>query len=510
MEVKDITLIGCGIATTLTLIEVLGELINNPRVDKKVSIAIIEKNHEFWSGIPYGARSSVNALTITSVHDFIYEHERPVFFDWLKANIDEWTAHCREHGGLTAHRWLTNNLPLIEANAWEKVYVPRFLYGNYLKQKISRLIKEVEVKGLAEIALIQAEATDMRMLENGCYEVMIEHPDNSVSGIISKKVVISTGSAPVRKMCDLSGTETVYVNDIYEPSVPGNLKMIREALDKPGNPEDRNLLIIGSNASSIELLYVIEGMPELRQLINKTVIISTSGILPYHTSTEVLENYPLPNLDIVKAAGNYNIETLVGAAMEDLKLALRDGANMDYVAAIISTILKMMEVLGEDAKKAFFAIYAIQLRNMFRRAGPEYKGVAELLIDLEEVELLKGRFINAEPSGSGALLHYYDLNTANEKTYPSGFRIVINCSGSDNLDQCSSRFLYNIVNNHICRMNLSGKGLEVSEKFEAAPNLYVMGPLLGGNVNKLIHFWQLENASRLTSLAPYLSKELLA
>ena len=58
-------------------------------------------------------------------------------------------------------------------------------------------------------------------------------------------------------------------------------------------------------------------------------------------------------------------------------------------------------------------------------------------------------------------------------------------------------------------MNLSGKGFEVNEKFEAAPNLFVMGPLLGGNVNKLIHFWQLENASRLTYLAPYLAKELL-
>jgi hypothetical protein len=58
-------------------------------------------------------------------------------------------------------------------------------------------------------------------------------------------------------------------------------------------------------------------------------------------------------------------------------------------------------------------------------------------------------------------------------------------------------------------MNLSRKGIEVNEKFEAAPNIYVFGPLLGGNMNKLIHFWQLENAARLSYLAPYLAKELL-
>jgi hypothetical protein len=36
-----------------------------------------------------------------------------------------------------------------------------------------------------------------------------------------------------------------------------------------------------------------------------------------------------------------------------------------------------------------------------------------------------------------------------------------------------------------------------------------MGPLPGGNVNELIHFWQLENAARLTYHALYLAEELL-
>jgi len=57
-------------------------------------------------------------------------------------------------------------------------------------------------------------------------------------------------------------------------------------------------------------------------------------------------------------------------------------------------------------------------------------------------------------------------------------------------------------------VNLSGKGFYVNEKFEAAPNLYVMGPLLGGNKNERIHFWHLENASRIMYLAPYLAEEL--
>jgi len=49
----------------------------------------------------------------------------------------------------------------------------------------------------------------------------------------------------------------------------------------------------------------------------------------------------------------------------------------------------------------------------------------------------------------------------------------------------------------------------VNEYFEAAPNLYVIGPLLGGNKNERIHFWHLENASRIMYLAPYLAECLV-
>jgi uncharacterized NAD(P)/FAD-binding protein YdhS len=146
---------------------------------------------------------------------------------------------------------------------------------------------------------------------------------------------------------------------------------------------------------------------------------------------------------------------------------------------------------------------------MFRRAGPEYRNAAQLLIDFQKVIMVKGIFLNICSSEKGFFLNYVDVETAQQRTYPVDFKAIINCSGSADLDRSSSRLLFNLVNKNICQMNLSRKGFEVNEKFEAAPNIYIMGPLLGGNVNKLIHFWQLENAARLTYLAPYLAKELL-
>ena len=160
MDVVDIAFIGSGVASSLTLIEVFRELLNVSGSGKMI-IAVIEKNHEFWKGVPYGSRSSVNALTITSVYDFINENERPFFFAWLKNNQQEWASWYRERGGITAARWLDNNLPLIAKEDWETVYVPRFLFGNYVREKLLDLRKTVEERQLAEIVLIQAEATDI-------------------------------------------------------------------------------------------------------------------------------------------------------------------------------------------------------------------------------------------------------------------------------------------------------------------------------------------------------------
>lgn len=556
MDRFDITILGSGIASTLTLIDVLDQLLNKTPATRPVTIAVIEKNPEFFKGIPYGARSSVNALTITCVHDFLHETERPFFYSWLSATKDTWTAYYRQEGGLTAARWLERNLPLMEREEWETVYIPRFLFGNYLHEKLGRLQKAAGEKNLAEVRLIRGEAIEVKVAAAGGYEIIFEASGVVASAVVassvaSRKVVIATGSAPVRKMCDVPAGHALYINDMYEPSVAANIQALQTALSAAANAEDRNVLIIGSNASSIELLYLLEGMPAVREQINKMVILSGSGLLPYHISTEALDSHPIPHLDKVKAGGGYTIGTLTDAAALDIQLAVRDGANMEYIATIIGQTLQLMEVLGEEAKKAFYAIHAIRLRDMFRRSGPEYKNAAQLLLDLQQVTMLKGRFCGVreageggpgadgdpakagvlaaggdsanagvlanagllaaggDPANAGVLFEYLDAATGQQQTYPLSVKAVINCSGSDNLDQSSSRLLYNLVANNICQMNLSGKGFEVNDKFEAAPNLYVMGPLLGGNMNKRIHFWQLENASRLTSLAPYLAAELL-
>ena len=149
MNISDIAFIGSGAASTITLVELFKKLNDRPAPEKKLTITVIDKYPEFWTGIPYGSRSSVNSLIITPVTDFIQEKtEQTLFFNWIISNLDELTNYYSVKGGNAASNWLNENLPFIKSGEWEKVYIPRFIFGFYLENKLQGLLKEAKEKQL--------------------------------------------------------------------------------------------------------------------------------------------------------------------------------------------------------------------------------------------------------------------------------------------------------------------------------------------------------------------------
>jgi len=359
--------------------------------------------------------------------------------------------------------------------------------------------------------LIQGEAIDVEKTEDGLYTIVVEEKNEHHLVIVAKKLVVATGSAPVKRyVTNVDNGLYIYINDVYEPLLDENITMLDKALSNTADEKERNVLIIGANASSIELLYLLNNLPDIKNKINKIVAISPRGSMPCHIDQEEHENYPCPQLDILKQGTAYDIHTLVKAAKKDIELTIRNGViNVPYTARVISYTLEQMQALDEDSKKVFYGVYGMQLTRLIRRSGPAYKGATGALIQAKKLELLKGEFLSITPGVNGGLLNYADPATKELNTFHLSFKVVINCTGSDNLDVSVSRLLYNLVHKKICEENLSGKGFIVNENFEAAPNLYVIGPLLGGNMNKRIYTWHLENVAKLFYYAPFLAGCLL-
>ena len=79
----DIVFLGSGIACTQTLMQVLAKLGNETAHTKKIKVAVVEKDGEFWRGVAYGKKSSVNSLIITTLAEFIPADEKEIFLEWL-------------------------------------------------------------------------------------------------------------------------------------------------------------------------------------------------------------------------------------------------------------------------------------------------------------------------------------------------------------------------------------------------------------------------------------------
>lgn len=503
----DITIVGSGIACTITLTELLSRLLDN-QPEEPLRITVVEKHAEFWKGIPYGSRSSVNGLTITSIYDFFTaDEERILFFEWLDANKTWLFSNYERLGGAVAERWLTDNQSAIDTGKWENVYLPRFMVGEYFHDKLIRLYQLIKHDNLAGLDLISGEVIAVNPLD-GNYEVVVEKELTPIK-IASRKVVVAIGSAPERKLTSAfdNQNQVTYINNVYEPGTDSNVKLVQSVLRRQSQGS-RHIMIVGSNAACIELLYVLNNAPAVRETIDQITLLSTGGTLPYHITYQQSGGEICHHLEALKRQDTYSFDQLIEAAAKDIRNTPEGAICIPYVDKVISETLNLLKPMDDDTKKQFYGIHGVQLARLFRRSGTDYKRASDALMGSGQLKLLKGRYIDAVEQDNAGVIHYQEIDSG--KTMQSEpFKVLVNCTGSDDLTQSSSRLIRNLIEHNGCRVNLSGKAFEVNERLEAAPNLYVIGPLIGGNYNKRLYFWHLENASRIRYLAPYLVTELL-
>src|SRR5579875_2346063 len=134
----DITIIGTGIAGSMTLCQ-LAERLKHAQANnvKTLSIAVIEKEGEYWHGIPYGRRSTIGALTFQKLQDFLDEPDRTPFIQWLEANKSTWMKTFVKVGGLGAAKWVADNQPYMDRGQWGELYLPRFVFGSYVSANVA-------------------------------------------------------------------------------------------------------------------------------------------------------------------------------------------------------------------------------------------------------------------------------------------------------------------------------------------------------------------------------------
>lgn len=516
----DLAIVGSGISCAYTLIHyisLLKQKLNDKSTIKTTKVAVLDKSGEFWKGIPYGSRSGTQSLIITPLKEFLPQSERDRFISWLQENYHAVTATLEQRGGKLNEQWLNSYRESIEQNNWDELFVPRYIFGWYLKEHVEHMLHEAKQRNYLQCDTICADVCNIQQ-DRGIYQIKSTEANILLT---AKKVVLAIGSPPnktsfLRQLEILEQSNSLQNNlycvaNMYEPSQNSNIERILNFLSKSSFAEPRQVLIIGSNASALETVYGLYNMPEAARLIDKFLIISPNGEFPHRiqdnpTSTD----YVAHNLASLVERKHITAKQILAAVKQDVKAALEQSETIDGTYSIISKgVIDALNKLDFAEQKLFVTKYGVEIGKLQRRAGADYLNVVDKLILEGKLEFIQGKFVSTIPLTRQRWGFEFISTSDRKESFTSPIQVVINCAGFQNLTQSSSPLIKSLIQQEICIPNDSLCGFEMNEDFEAHQNFYLMGPLVAGNINGKLRVWHAESCGRIYHLSQSLAEVLV-
>ena len=516
----DIAVIGAGISSAYTLIQYISQLEQQSLTSRAISeqhsavkIVVTEKSDQFWTGMPYGNRSGRNALLISSLKEFIPQQlERENFIAWLNKNRHWIFDPATSNQGALSRKWLAANAAAMSEGLWDELFIPRYTFGLYLRERIATVIERATTAGLVEVDLLTVDVQDIQHHQD-LYRVDITAADGHDTHFIAKKVVLAIGSPPNIAFEQPQADEGAicYIDNMYHPSLDSNIDQFCKSLAQVDPQAKRQVLIVGSNAGTLDTLYSINNSSALSNLIDKFIILSPNAAFPHRINRDVqLAHEPQHLLALVAQTEAFTAKQICTAVEQDTAVAVAQNINIsDIYADISKLVMQTLNLLNFDEQKQFVTRYAVEIGKFQRRAGGEYLDVVDSLIAQHKLDFLKGRFVKYSPLAAGANCEYIDSQDCQQKVFETPVNVIINCGGFQDVTKSSSVLIQNLLERKICVSNESSRGLTIDRDYQANHNFYVMGPLIAGNIDGNLRVWHAESCQRIISLSQQLAAVLL-
>ncbi|MBT8257434.1 MAG: FAD/NAD(P)-binding protein [Bacteroidia bacterium] len=513
-NIIDITFIGSGISTSFTLIALLESLQGHSSSAKPLKIALIERDPEFFTGLAYGPRSGSSALLITSLADFLPEGPvRDEFISWLNLNKKELLDELKHDGGDLSLNWIRTHRDEIEAGDWLDIYIPRRFFGKYIREKVEKVIRETEKQFPVELIYIQEEVIRVHEKGTGFELEFLSDSEN----LFSEKVVVSVGIPPVNTYWDPEdearyAEQACLIRNPYSTGLSNNLDKIESYLAKRNDPS--NVLIIGANASAMEMIYKLNDRPGIRYRLGKFKIVSPQGELPNSAQDDFTRMVKFIPENLLALRNNEKLTAwdIYKAANLDLDAAEhRDFGTAISETPISTAFLSLLGKLDDQELKSFACHYGNEIGKRQRRAGKHYTDIVDHLMAQNRINNIKGYFNGISPGDhhDGVIFEYRNDNGKLTKTHPEPVHLLISCAGAKTLENKPlTSLLEQLMADGLCKPNPSKRGFIVDNKMQAVPGLFISGPLLAGNVINGVPYWHLEHCGRIIALSKALGNEL--
>jgi uncharacterized NAD(P)/FAD-binding protein YdhS len=503
----DVVIVGAGAAGTYTLLGLLGELVAAPPAEP-VDICVVERDPQPFAGVPYGRRAARHSLLITPLSDFLPEAERARFSTWLAANKDWAFDEYRTGTGELSRRWWARHAAEIERDEFDPLYLPRYLFGSYLSDRVGRAVADARTAGVATVRVLTDEVDAIRPTAGGYTVACRRH------SLTAARVVLSTGSpATMSRLRVLDSEDSAVLLDDPFDDLPAALEQVRAAL-RDADPAARpHVVVLGGNASTMDVVYQVTDVTDEDERRALVTVLSPRGELPAKvdpSAAPATEGYE-PSALALGRAPVVRAEAVHDAAVADIARGADQGlSSSDTLVPVSRAVIGLLPRLSAGEAAAFAGRWGAELGRYQRRAGWEYWEAVEELATAGRLQLLPASFAELTAAGRGRSRVRYQQDGTAHDLEPAA-TVVVNCAGpAKDLSVSAPPLVGQLVAEGVCRLTAFGAGIHVDDTFQAAPGLHVMGPLLAGNVLDGSPLWHMEHAGRISAYGSLLGRAIAA
>lgn len=429
---KTITIIGGGASGALILINILKYFPDAP-----ISIKWIERSGEFGTGTAYSTDKDYHLLNVPANVMGLFHDYANDFFEWLLKKGYTYSEHD---------------------------YVPRKIYGDYIKENLFAFLKRNEN---IYIELIQAEIIDIEKEVN--HYILIQQNGKRIK---SDVVLLCTGNfLPANpQLIDMEYTEhPSYFRNPWSNDIHQSIKRTDD------------ILIIGTG------LTMVDKMLDLYHQIHKGKIyaISRNGYLPFtHYPCSRHQKYPDYKEELLQATSTRELYTIIRYHIDK---GIKSGIDWRVVVDTIRPALpEIWDNLPLKEKKTFFRRVGSIWTVVRHRIPVICADIIHLLKDKKQLSVLAGRLKEIKETENGFIVSYLDKQERYRKEIV--VQKIINCSGPQlNPKNTDSLLFKNLLNKEMICIDQLGLGFNaltdgklLDKHNNVIPGLYTVGNGLKG------------------------------
>ena len=504
----DIAFIGSGLSSTFTLIEYINQLeeipnLKNSEDNDLVRIMMFEKDSWLWGGIPYGRRSGFTSLIITPLDEFLPKSELCSFIDWMSENIDWLIIPFKKNAGNRSKKWLEDCEEKIKLKKSARIHIPRYFFGIYIWEKLKNACSASNKS--IKLDFVNAEVSSIKQNQKGNFNICV----NNEFTFSTNQILLGVGIPQIRSLGEINTklNDVIFLKDPYLPDLESSITIISDYVKKQ---ESSKILVVGANASALELIYQITNYIDVTKNNLHFTVMSPQGKLPDLFIKDKQTKFQADSLNTLSSSDNaITADMILDALKQDLDFADNNNFDIsDTLPIFTNHVGGLVQRLSKAEKQKFISFHGVEIGRLQRRAGLEYTQPVDELSHLNRLDVIRGKFINFCKDADMTKVLFKNGNSS--ETQMDRYDVVINCAGSSGLTEAGmSPLLKQLIESGICSSTSSNHGLKVGDNFEVMPGFYINGPLLAGNVVGEMGIWHVEHCGRIIGFAKKIAANIL-